>query len=113
MIYIPGFQTFHKINSAYCEILHDFLPSAGFFQNQLFLKILSGILSECQTVWIQIRPDILSGLIWVQTVCKGILQTTLLGKEIMMSPWNIRFNVNSYTSRQRNNDVPMEYRIQC
>ena len=26
--------------------------------------------SGCQTVWIQIRPDILSGLIWVQTVCK-------------------------------------------
>ena len=26
----------------------------------------------------------------------------------MMSPWNIRFNANSYTSRQRGNDVPME-----
>ena len=40
------------------------------------------ILSECQTVWIQIRPDILSGLIWVQTVCKGYHQlTTLVGKE--------------------------------
>ena len=23
----------------------------------------------CQTVWIQIRPDVLLGLIWVQTVC--------------------------------------------
>ena len=30
--------------------------------------------SGCQTVWIQIRPDILSGLIWVQTVCKGYKQ---------------------------------------
>ena len=30
------------------------------------------ILLGCQTVWIQIRPDVLSGLIWVQTVCKGI-----------------------------------------
>ena len=30
--------------------------------------------SGCQTVWIQIRPDILSGLIWVQTVCKGYQQ---------------------------------------
>ena len=28
-----------------------------FFQNLLFQKILSGILSECQTVWIQIRTD--------------------------------------------------------
>ena len=26
--------------------------------------------SECKKVWIQIRPDVLSGLIWVQTVCK-------------------------------------------
>ena len=32
--------------------------------------------SGCQTVWIQIRPDILSGLIWVQTVCRGYQQTT-------------------------------------
>ena len=41
-----------------------------FFRNQFFQKILSGIPSKCQTDWIQIRPDILSGLIWVQTVCK-------------------------------------------
>ena len=45
------------------------------FQNQLFRKILSGKPWECQTVWIQIRPDILSGQIWVQTVCKGYQQT--------------------------------------
>ena len=31
---------------------------------------------HCQTVWIQIRTDILSVLIWVQTVCKGLQQTT-------------------------------------
>ena len=30
----------------------------------------------CQTVWIQIRTDILSVLIWVQTVCKCYQQTT-------------------------------------
>ena len=30
-----------------------------------------------QTVWIQIRSDILSGLVCVQTVCKGYQQTTL------------------------------------
>ena len=29
---------------------------------------------ECQTVWIKIRPDIMSGLIWVQTFCKGYQQ---------------------------------------
>ena len=32
---------------------------------------------ECQTDWIQIRPDILPGLIWVQTVCKSYQQMTL------------------------------------
>ena len=47
------------------------LPSADFlFQNQLSRKIISGIPRECQTVWIQIRPDISSCLIWAQTFCK-------------------------------------------
>ena len=40
-------------------------------------EILSGIPYECQTDRIQIRPDKLSGLIWVQSVCKGYEQTTL------------------------------------
>ena len=62
-------------------LFNAFLLSADFFQNQLFWKILSGILSECQTVWIQIRPDILSGLIWVQTVCKDYQQRALVCKE--------------------------------
>ena len=52
-------------------IFHDFLLSADFFQINFFKKILSGIRSGCQAVWIQIRPKILSALIWVQTVCKG------------------------------------------
>ena len=41
--------------------------------------------SECQTVWIQIRTDSLSGLIWVQTVCIGFQQTTVVpaSKEIV------------------------------
>ena len=41
-------------------------------------KKIPGALSECQTVWIQIRTNILSVLIWVQTVCKGYQQTTKL-----------------------------------
>ena len=32
--------------------------------------------TECQTFWIQIRPDFLMGLIWVQTVCKDYKQMT-------------------------------------
>ena len=63
-------------------ILHAFLLSADVFQNNLFQKILSGISAECQTVWIQIRPDESSGLIWVWTVCKGYQQTALAGKEL-------------------------------
>ena len=37
---------------------------------------------QCQTVWIQIRPDILSGLIWAQTVCKDYHQATTVNKEL-------------------------------
>ena len=40
-----------------------FLSSGEFFQSLLFEKILSGISSECQTVWTLIRPDNSSGLI--------------------------------------------------
>ena len=70
-----------------------FMLSADFFHDQLFfLKILSGIPSECQTVWIQIRPDILSGLIWVQTVCKGYQQTTLVGKVLRENIIEISLN---------------------
>ena len=58
------------------------LSSADLFHSQLFLKNLSGLPSESQTVLIKVRPDILSGLIWVQTVCKGCQQTTLVGKEL-------------------------------
>ena len=68
---------------AYWEILHAFLSSADFFENPLFRKIISVIPSECQTVWIQIRPDILSGVNWVQTVCKGYQQTTQVGTELI------------------------------
>ena len=56
-------------NFACFLIVCRFFSKSSFFQ-----KILSGIASRCQTVWIQIRPDIMSGLIWVQTVCKGYQQ---------------------------------------
>ena len=53
-------------------IFHAFLLSADFYQNLPFQNIHSGILSiwKCQTNWIQIRMNIMSVLIWVQTVCK-------------------------------------------
>ena len=38
---------------------------------------------ECQKVWIQIGPDNLSGLIWIQTVCKCYQQATPVVKELI------------------------------
>ena len=62
-----------------------YMSSADFFKINFFKKNLSEIPLEWQTVWIQIRPDILSGLIWVQTVCKGDQQTALVGKGFIIS----------------------------
>ena len=47
-----------------------------------FKKNTLAISTECQTVWIQIRPNTLSGLIWAQTVCKGYQLTALRRKEV-------------------------------
>ena len=55
---------------------HNILTSC-----HLLPTFLSGIPSECQTVWNQIRPDILSGLILVQTICKGYHHMPLVDKE--------------------------------
>ena len=63
---------------------HAFFAGCWFFQNQLFQKILSGIPSQCQTLWIQIRPDVLSGLIWVQIDPKCYQQTIQVGKELTL-----------------------------
>ena len=64
--------------------LYDNSINSFTFQNQLFRKILSEIQSECQTVWIQIWPNILSGLIWVQNCLQRISadDTTVVGKEL-------------------------------
>ena len=58
-----------------------FIASADFFK--IIFSKNSGIPLGFQTVWIQIRPNILSGLIWVQTVCKGYQQMTLVDKKLM------------------------------
>ena len=56
-------ERYVKLTHCILGNFHTFLSSADFFQNELFGKILSGILSECQTVWTLIRPDDSSGLI--------------------------------------------------
>ena len=50
------------------------LHAGKFFM--IFLLFADFFQSVCQTVWIQIRSDILSGLIWVQIVCKDHQQMT-------------------------------------
>ena len=50
----------------------------AFFSKSTFQKIISRIPSECQTVWIQFRLDILLVLICIQTVCKSNQQTPLV-----------------------------------
>ena len=57
---------------------HLFFSPADFFSKLTFKNIFQEhyTLSECQALWIQIRPDVLSGLIWVHTVCKDNPQAT-------------------------------------
>ena len=77
-----------------------------FFKSHLFRKIISGIPLGCQAVWAQIRPDILSGLILVQTVYKGYQQTTQVApskerakvKNVYFLIFTVR---NNLTSRQQ------------
>ena len=90
------FQNLHyalkvTLNSVSWEIFHEIFSSADLFQIHLFWKILSEI-SECQTVWIRI----MSGLIWVRTVCIGYQQMTLLGKELMHVFAAIYFSTMQY-----------------
>ena len=91
---------YYSFTLYHCAIFS--ILNAGFF-----LLIPSG----CQTVWIHIRPDILSGLIWVQSVCKGYQQmpkSLLTGKELnteqlldttfWLKPWlkSISFGFNFF-----------------
>ena len=52
-------------NFACCFVICWFL--LFFFFKKIFQEY---IYSQCKTTWFQIRPDILSSLIWAQTVCK-------------------------------------------
>ena len=77
-------QKLHICEKVHFDQLFDFPILLLLFRHTLLLChiLLFGcwilpMPSGCQTVQIQIRPDILSGLIWVQTVCKGYQQPTL------------------------------------
>ena len=65
-----------------------------FFQIK-FLKINHpGPPSECQTVWIQIKTEILPVFIWVQTVCKRLLA------DDKVTHWHARVITGEYFSVQ-------------
>ena len=53
-----------------------------FFSKLTFSKKSLRTLSGCQMVWIQIRTNILSVLMWVQTVCKGYQQMSSVATSI-------------------------------
>ena len=70
----------------HCELslsLLDIFYRLLLLSKSFFLKIISELQSESQTVLIQIRPDILSGLKRVQTVRKGYQQTTPVDKKLI------------------------------
>ena len=71
---------------AYWVILY-FCRLPIFFPKSTSLKFLSGKPPECQTVWIQIRSELLSGLIWVQAVSNSYQRTTLVGKRKFENMW--------------------------
>ena len=77
-------MTHYFANVLYLSICMLGNCSCFYFRLLTFFKIKylkinhQGPPSECQTVWIQIKTDILLILIWVQTVCKGYCQTTKL-----------------------------------
>ena len=50
-------------------------------------------------------PDVLSGLIWVQTVCKGYQQVTL-GKEIHIFEQRHEISVNVVCATSKDSDQP-------
>ena len=67
------------------------------FKINIFQKNLSKTLSECQTVWIQIRTDILLVLIWVQTVCNSCQQMTLVvPRSQILASWIYLFILSTF-----------------
>ena len=56
-------------------ISKSFFFSENYFKNAITISEKQFV-NQCKTVWIQIRPDILFGLIWLQFVCKGYQQMT-------------------------------------
>ena len=74
-----------------CELFACWvISSANFFKDFLSETI------ECHTVWFQIRTDVLSVLIWLQTVCKGYQQMTSTERVKRLSIYYRLFHLSNY-----------------
>ena len=72
---------------------------------------------DCQTVWIQIKTDILLVLIWVQTVCywqttkfSACMQRAITGKDFSVqyiSPWPAHFLLFSANQMQEKDHIQL------
>ena len=71
--------------NCYWVILHVFLSSADFFSKLTFSKTSLGDTVKMSNSLLPDHADVLSSLIWVQTVCKDYQQTLVVGKEITCS----------------------------
>ena len=70
------------------------LSSVDFFQYFFFQKILSGIISECQTIWTQIRTDIqMIKEIWNYFVCTCLPVSVIRFVSVFMIGIQVRFQV--------------------
>ena len=59
-----------------------FLSSIDYLSKSPFSKISLRNTIKVSNSWIQIWPGVSSGLLWVQSVCKGYQQTPKVGKEL-------------------------------
>ena len=95
-VYLPNYTCVMEIRLLYKyfqELAHNMFKNKYvsfcccmlFCRLLIFFKIIffpknSFKITMKVSVWIKIRSDIMSGLIWVQAVCKGYQQTTKVGR---------------------------------
>ena len=68
-----------------------FVVCCFFFKINIFEKFFQEYYLSVKQIGPRSGPDILSGLNWVQSVCKVYEQTTLVGKELNGQSFNIGF----------------------
>ena len=69
----------------YLCMLGNFCCCLQIFFKVTFFNIFFQEYHQCQPAWTQIFPDILLGLIWVQTGCKDYEETTLSGSQLKIT----------------------------